>query len=59
MKWIFAFLLAVLIFGGAALFTYKNFIHPEIVMRAERKSGAHADCRPWMSACRNSRLRRN
>ncbi|HXA09252.1 MAG TPA: LysM peptidoglycan-binding domain-containing protein [Chthoniobacterales bacterium] len=38
MKWIFAFLLAVLIFGGAALFSYKIFIRPEIVMRAERQS---------------------
>jgi LysM domain len=40
MKWIFAFLLAVLIFGGAALFSYKIFIRPEIVMRAERQSAA-------------------
>ncbi|MBA3544739.1 MAG: LysM peptidoglycan-binding domain-containing protein [Chthoniobacterales bacterium] len=40
MKWIFAFLLAVLIFGGAALFSYKIFIRPELVMRAERKSTA-------------------
>lgn len=38
MKWIFAFLLAVLIFGGAALFTYKIFIRPEIVMRSEQRS---------------------
>ena len=28
MKWIFAFLLAVVIFGAAALFTYKIFIQP-------------------------------
>jgi LysM repeat protein len=40
MKWIFAFLLAVAIFGAAALFTYKIFIRPELVMRAERKSSA-------------------
>ena len=40
MKWIFAFLLAVLIFGGAALFSYKIFIRPEMVMRAERKASA-------------------
>jgi LysM domain len=40
MKWIFAFLLAVLIFGGAALFSYKIFIRPEIVMRAERRAAA-------------------
>ena len=38
MKWIFAFLLAVAIFGAAALFTYKIFIRPELVMRAERES---------------------
>ena len=40
MKWIFAFLLAVLIFGGAALFSYKIFVRPEIIMRAEKKSSA-------------------
>ena len=38
MKWIFAFLLAVAIFGAAALFSYKIFIRPELVMRAERAS---------------------
>ena len=40
MKWIFAFLLTVLIFGGAALFSYKIFVRPEIIMRAEKKSSA-------------------
>ena len=40
MKWIFAFLLAVLIFGGAALFSYKIFVRPEIIMRAEQRSAA-------------------
>ncbi len=40
MKWLFAFILAVLIFGGAALFSYKIFIRPELVMRAERKAVA-------------------
>ncbi|MEO8439578.1 MAG: LysM peptidoglycan-binding domain-containing protein [Spartobacteria bacterium] len=40
MKWIFAFVLAVAIFGGAALFTYKAFVRPELVMRAERTSSA-------------------
>jgi LysM repeat protein len=40
MKWIFAFLLAVVIFGAAALFSYKIFIRPEMVMRAERTSPA-------------------
>jgi LysM repeat protein len=40
MKWIFAFLLAVVIFGGAALFSYKIFIRPELVFRAEKRSVA-------------------
>ncbi len=40
MKWLFAFLLALVIFGGAALFSYKIFLRPEIVMRAELKAGA-------------------
>jgi LysM repeat protein len=38
MKWIFALLLAALIFGAAALFSYKNFIRPEMVMRSELRS---------------------
>ena len=38
MKWIFAFLLAVVIFGSAALFTYKNFVRPEIQVRTELNS---------------------
>jgi LysM repeat protein len=42
MKWIFAFLLAVAIFGGAALFSYKIFVRPEMIMRAEKKAGAKA-----------------
>jgi len=41
MKWIFALLLAVVIFGGAALFSYEIFIRPELVMRAERNAGAN------------------
>ena len=40
MKWIFALLLAVLIFGGAALFSYKIFVRPEIIVRAEQRSAA-------------------
>jgi LysM repeat protein len=36
MKWLFALLFAALIFGGAAFFSYKIFVRPEIVMRAER-----------------------
>ena len=42
MKWLFALLLALLIFGGAALFSYKIFIRPEMVMRAERQAGVPA-----------------
>ncbi|MEO7168373.1 MAG: LysM peptidoglycan-binding domain-containing protein [Spartobacteria bacterium] len=49
MKWIFAFLLAVLIFGGAALFSYKIFVRPEMVMRAERQSTATARPTPDIS----------
>jgi LysM repeat protein len=37
MKWIFALLLAAAIFGAAALFTYKNFLQPELVMQAEKR----------------------
>ena len=40
MKWIFALFLAVAIFGGAALFSYRIFIRPELVRRAELKSSA-------------------
>lgn len=39
MKWIIALLLALAIFGGAALFSYKIFIRPEMVMRAEKRAG--------------------
>ena len=40
MKWIFAFFLAVAIFGSAAYFSYKIFIRPELVMREEKKAAA-------------------
>ena len=40
MKWIFAFLLAVVIFGGAALFSYRIFIRPELVLQAEKRAVA-------------------
>jgi hypothetical protein len=49
MKWIFAFLLAVVIFGGAALFSYKIFIRPELVMRAERSASARPVATPDIS----------
>jgi LysM repeat protein len=38
MKWLFALLLAALIFGGAGYFSYKIILRPEIVMRAEKKA---------------------
>lgn len=41
MKWLFVLLLAVVIFGGAAFFSYDLFVKPEQSMRAE-KSGAIA-----------------
>ncbi len=49
MKWLFALLLAVVIFGGAALFSYKIFLRPEIVMREELKAGATPRDRPDLS----------
>lgn len=36
MKWLFAFLLAVAIFGSAAFFGYHIIVKPELALRAER-----------------------
>lgn len=36
MKWLFALLLAVVIFGGAAFFGYNLFVKPEMQVRAEQ-----------------------
>jgi hypothetical protein len=36
MKWLFVLLLAVIIFGGAAFFSYDLFVKPERTMRAEQ-----------------------
>ena len=49
MKWLFALLLAAAIFGGAALFSYKIFLRPEIVMREELKVGATPRALPDLS----------
>jgi len=38
MKWLFVLLLAVVVFGGAALFSYNLFVKPDRTIRAE-KSG--------------------
>lgn len=40
MKWLFVLLLAVLVFGGAAFFSYDLFIKPEQQMRAEQSGDA-------------------
>jgi hypothetical protein len=37
MKWLFVLLLAVIIFGGAALFSYFIFFKPEIAVRQEQR----------------------
>src|SRR2546423_8123648 len=37
MKWLFALLLAVIIFGGAGLFSYYVFFKPEIEVRKEQR----------------------
>ncbi len=42
MKWLFAFLLAIAIFGGAAFFGYHVILKPELAVRAE-KSGEVPD----------------
>ena len=42
MKWLFALLLAVVIFGSAAFFGYHIIVKPELAVRAE-KSGEFAD----------------
>lgn len=38
MKWLFAFLLAVIVFGGGAFFSYQLFVKPEVAVRTESKS---------------------
>ncbi|MDQ6655464.1 MAG: hypothetical protein M3Y80_06605, partial [Verrucomicrobiota bacterium] len=36
MKWLFALLLAVAVFGGAAFFGYHIIVKPEMAVRAEQ-----------------------
>ena len=38
MKWLFAFLLALIVFGGGAFFSYQLFVKPEVAVRTESKS---------------------
>ncbi|MDQ6808574.1 MAG: LysM peptidoglycan-binding domain-containing protein [Verrucomicrobiota bacterium] len=49
MKWLFVLLLAVVIFGGAAFFSYDLFVKPEQAMRAEKTSEAAATPGPDVS----------
>jgi hypothetical protein len=37
MKWLFALLLAAIIFGSAAFFGYHIIVKPELAVRAEQK----------------------
>jgi LysM repeat protein len=49
MKWIFAFLLAIAIFGSATLFTYREFVQPEIQVRTELQSPPDPNAIPDIS----------
>jgi LysM repeat protein len=49
LKWLFVLFLFVVIFGGAALFTYKLFIKPESVVRAEKAAEAPPQPTPDIS----------
>lgn len=49
MKWLFAFIFALVIFGGAAFVSYKIILRPEIVMREEQKAGATPRSMPDLS----------
>jgi hypothetical protein len=40
MKWVFVLLLAVVIFGGAAFFSYRLIVKDEIAVRAEQRADA-------------------
>lgn len=49
MKWLFVLLLAVVIFGGAAFFSYDLFVKPERTMRAEKSGEIPLEPVPDMS----------
>ncbi|MFN2509250.1 MAG: LysM peptidoglycan-binding domain-containing protein [Chthoniobacterales bacterium] len=49
MKWLFAFLLAVVIFGSAAFFGYHIIIKPELAVRAEQRGDFVEEKRPDIS----------
>ncbi len=46
MKWLFVLLLAIVIFGGAAFFSYNIFVKQEIAVREEQKSDAPPQATP-------------
>jgi len=46
MKWLFVLLLAIVVFGGAAFFSYNIFVKQEIAVRAEQKSDARPQATP-------------
>jgi hypothetical protein len=46
MKWLFVLLLAIVIFGGAAFFSYNIFVKQEIAVRAEQRSDASPQATP-------------
>jgi LysM repeat protein len=50
MKWLFALLLAVIIFGSAAFFGYHIIVKPELAVRAEQSGEVPQPARPDVSA---------
>ena len=50
MKWLFALLLAVVIFGSAAFFGYHIIVKPELAVRAEQRGEGPQEVRPDVSA---------
>ena len=50
MKWLFALLLATLIFGSAAFFGYHIIVKPEMAVRAEQRGEGPQEVRPDVSA---------
>ncbi len=49
MKWLFALLLAVIIFGSAAFFGYHIIVKPELAVRAEQSGDTPEEKRPDIS----------
>lgn len=49
MKWLFALLLAVVIFGSAAFFGYHIIVKPELAVRAEQRGDGGQEARPDVS----------